>query len=159
MSEICGDDHLTLPNEDLEAWLSALKPYQSSQIKALLEAGRSEHDVVDAWLSAQGPDSTAHFGGNGESKPFRDRFVEEFKKFVCGDKKYSKERAELVAKADVAKLVIVSAVSAAIGSEIGATAALLVPPVAVLLHIVGKIGLKAWCCDKPKEAAPTENAS
>lgn len=144
-----GEDEsvLEIPNEDLDAWLSALKPYQSSQIKALLAAGRSEMEIVDAWLSARGANATVAFGGAAGSKPFRERFMDEFKKFVCGDKKYNKERAQLIGKVEVAKTAVVSAVSAAVATQVGAAAALLIPPVAVLLHIVGKVGIQAWCCD------------
>ena len=154
-----AEDDIKIPNEDLESWLSALKPYQSSQIKALLASGRSETDIVDAWLSARGPDSTVSFGGTKESKPFRERFMEEFKKFVCGDRKYSKDRAQLTGKIEVAKTAVISAVSAAVASQIGAAAALLIPPVAVLLHVVGKVGLRAWCCGEGADSGPAEKSA
>lgn len=43
------------------------------------------------------------------------------------------------------KTALISAVSAAIALKLGVTASLLIPAVALLLHIAGKMGVQAWC--------------
>jgi hypothetical protein len=150
---------ITIPAEKLDAWLASLKDYQSNQIRALFAEGLSETDVIDAWLSARGTVATIGFGGDRSGVvAYRERFLDEFKKFVCGDKSYSKERSDLVGKTDVAKTTLISAIALGVSSHIGAPAALLVPPVAILLFNVGKVGIRAWCSGGGRPSGSGESA-
>lgn len=74
---------LPVPDEPVENWLDALKPYQRAHLASLLAGGKSPEQTAEAWLSATGVEGTIGFGGVRDSKPFLDRFKAEFKKFVC----------------------------------------------------------------------------
>ena len=136
---------MEIPSHPINEWISELKPYQSSSIFLLLETYEVE-EVLQRWLSANGPTSTIQFGGNGNSPvPFVDRFKEEFRKFICGDSSYDQYREKLLLESPVAKGMLISSISAALGATLGYAAALLAPAVAVMLHIVGAISVNAWC--------------
>ena len=135
---------MNVENSPLEEWLSALKPYQSNSIAKLVE-NLGEEEAAKQWLSANGPSSTVAFGGASNPEPFFDRFMEEFKKFICGDEAYEEFREQLGAESPVLKTIYVSVISTAIGATLGYTATLLAPAVAILLHLVGTMGVKAWC--------------
>jgi hypothetical protein len=131
----------------VEEWLRALKPYQKVHLEALLKSGRSPEEAAELWLSARGAESTIGFGGTSDSKPFLDRFKAEFKQFVCGGQGYEQERSQLIGKMDAVKTAIISGVSSAIAVHVGTSATLLIPAVALMLHVVGKIGIRAWCAE------------
>ena len=136
---------MDIPNESIQVWINELKPYQSSSISVLVD-NYGEEEAIKRWLSANGPTSTVKFGGAGISpEPFFDRFKEEFKKFVCGDESYESYRQQIMAETPIAKAIYISCISAALGATLGYTATLLAPAVAVMLHIVGAIGINAWC--------------
>lgn len=136
---------MEIPNLPVNEWISELKPYQSTSMEVLLEKYDVE-EVMQRWLSANGPTSTIQFGGDGSSPtPFVDRFKEEFRKFVCGDPSYDQYREKLLLESPVAKGMMISSISAAIGATLGYSAALLAPAVAVMLHIVGAMTVNAWC--------------
>jgi len=135
---------MEIENSSLEDWISALKPYQSSSISQMA-AELGEEEAVKQWLSANGPSSTVAFGGIPNPEPFFDRFMEEFRKFICGDEAYEEFRIQLGAESPVVKIILISVISAAIGATLGFAATLLAPAVAILLHLVGTMGVKAWC--------------
>lgn len=135
---------MIIEDAPLEEWVSALKPYQSMSLSKMV-AELGEEDAAKTWLSANGPSATVVFGGASNPEPFFDRFMEEFKKFICGDETYSESRAQLVAESEVAKAIYISVISTALAATLGYTAALLAPAVAIFLHVVGKIGVNAWC--------------
>jgi hypothetical protein len=135
---------MIIEDSPLEEWISALKPYQSSSIYQMAtELG--EEEAAKQWLSANGPSSTVGFGGASNPEPFFDRFKEEFRKFICGDDAYEEFRTQLGAESPVVKAIYISTISAAIGATLGYAATLLAPAVAILLHLVGTMGVKAWC--------------
>jgi len=136
---------MEIPNLEITEWVSELKPYQSNSINQLLDEHDSE-ETIKLWLSANGPTSTIQFGGENESpEPFLERFKEEFKKFICGDEKYNQFREQLSAEAPIAKSIYISVIAAALGATLGYTATLLAPAVAIMLHVVGTVGVNAWC--------------
>lgn len=130
---------MIIENSSLDEWVETLKPYQKSTIKALSEQ-HGEEETAKKWLSAQGPSSTIGFGGISNPEPFFDRFMEEFRKFICGDEAYDSFRKQLGAESPVVKTIYVSVISTALGAALGYTATLLAPAVAVMLHLVGKMG-------------------
>lgn len=137
---------MEIPNLQLSDWTGTLKTYQKTSIELLLEKN-SEEEAAKLWLSANGVSSTKQFGGSGNSEPFWERFVSEFRDFICGSEKYSKEREQLSSQAPVANAMFVGVISGAIGSTLGFAASLLAPVVAILLFIVGKVGVNAYCKD------------
>ncbi|MEK6788615.1 MAG: hypothetical protein AABY68_06660 [Pseudomonadota bacterium] len=137
---------IEVPKIDMSEWVAELKPYQSSSINQLL-AEHSEEETIKLWLSANGPTANIPFGGANlpSSEPFFDRFKNEFRKFVCGDPAYEKFREQLLAQTPMAKSIYISAISAALGATLGYAATLLAPAVAIMLHLVGTMGINAWC--------------
>ncbi len=135
---------MDLPQADLADWLAPLKQYQRSSLSTLIEK-HGEEEAAKLWLGANGPKDTQKFGGQGDIKPFWDRFMAELRLFICGDKRYSKERKELLQQAKGATALLVSVISGAIGASLGFSASLLAPAVALMLHVVGKVGINAWC--------------
>lgn len=137
---------MNIPEGDINEWIGEFEPYQTNTIASLLECHAPE-EAMSMWLSANGPSLTMPFGGSTEktSEAFLDTFKTEFKKFICGDEEYAEERAKLRAEGPVAKSLFISVISAAIGATLGYTATLLAPAVAIMLHTVTTVGLKAWC--------------
>src|SRR5690606_27443944 len=83
-----GDDLMNIEDSPLDEWIDTLKPYQKSTIKQLSDS-YEEEEIAKKWLSARGPSSTIGFGGISNPEPFFDRFMEEFRKFICGDEAYA----------------------------------------------------------------------
>jgi len=133
-----------IPNENIAEWLAVLKPYQRNTLTIFLE-GATPEQAAERWLSSTGSPNIVPFGGLNDTKPFWDRFKDEFRKFVCDENAYVEEKKALNAQGPIGKAVLVSAVSAAIGATIGYSATLLAPAVTLLLCTVGKIGLHAYC--------------
>jgi hypothetical protein len=135
---------IKIPAAELDEWLTVLKPYQRKTIEAYLSGGTPE-DAAEKWLAATGSPNIVPFGGQANPKPFWDNFKAEFRKFVCDDTAYADEKKALASESPVSKAILVSAVSAAIGAQIGYTATLLAPAVTVLLCTVGKMSIAAYC--------------
>lgn len=131
---------------ELDELLKALKPYQVGSISELLSK-HGEEEVARLWLSANGPTDTQKFGGSGplDSKPFWNKFNEELRLFICGDKKYKKERDKLLSEGKPVSLLLVSGISGLLGSTLGFAPSLLAPAVAMMLCVIGKVGVNAWC--------------
>ncbi|WP_286751528.1 hypothetical protein [Pseudomonas sp. UBA2522] len=129
-----------------EEILDSLRPYQKALVSELL----ANHDEVTAakiWLSSTGPLDLRRFGGAQDSggEAFYTRFQAEFRAFICGGEKYKGERESLVNIAKPAANYVVTAISAAIAVKLGIASGLIFPAVALLLKVVGKLGLNAWC--------------
>ena len=135
---------LKIPNDEIDEWLSVLKPYQQKSIKALIEASAPE-EAAQNWITARGPRNTIPFGGERDTKPFWDKFKSEFRKFICDDEAYSEERNALLVEGPISKALMVSVISSAIGANIGYTATLLSPAIVIFLYTVGKMGRNAYC--------------
>lgn len=133
-----------IPISSLDEWLSELKPFQKDTIKDLLTSSEPE-EVAKTWISSSGSENTIHFGGERDTKPFWDRFEDEFKKFICDETAYIEEKRALAAEGPVTRALLIAAVSSAIGATIGYTATLVAPAVVLLLYCVGKIGVNAYC--------------
>ena len=139
-------EFMPIPAFDLDDLLNTLKPYQANAISQLREK-HGEEEAARLWLSANGPSDTQKFGGAGpmNSKPFWDKFNAELRLFVCGDQKYKTERNKLLLEAKPASLYLVSGISGLLGSTLGFAPSLLAPPVAMMLYLIGKFGVNAWC--------------
>lgn len=133
---------------NIEDWLSELKTYQKNAIETLIgEFG--EEKAIEKWLSANGPKDNVPFGGiqTNDTKPFLDKFKVEFKKFVCNHPDYKEERKKINMESPVVKAIWISVISASLGATLGFAATLLAPVVAIMLSIVGKMGLNAYCAN------------
>ena len=135
---------LQVPDADIAEWLGVLKPYQRTTLEVFLE-GATPEQAAERWLGSTGSPNIIPFGGPHDTKPFWERFKDEFRKFVCDDNAYLEEKKALDTQGPIGKAVLVSAVSAAIGATIGYSATLLAPAVTLLLCAVGKMGRNAYC--------------
>lgn len=135
---------MEIPNYELDEWLSILKPYQRD-IMTQLVSEYGEEKAIEKWLSASGPTSTVKFGGDGNTKPFLDRYKIEINKLICGHPDYENERGEFNKENGKLKTVIVSSISSLIGSKLGVAATVLAPVIVLTLYTVGKMGVNAYC--------------
>lgn len=135
-----------------ENWIDALKPYQRRPIEQFIK-DVGEEEAIDKWLMSSGSLQTSPFGGvpiggNGKSA-FALQFKKEFKSFICGGEKYKNETGEvnkLISehKANLAS-IITSIISTSLAMYLGASAALIAPAVVLMLRILTKVGVEAWC--------------
>ncbi|MBM4055178.1 MAG: hypothetical protein FJ264_11040 [Planctomycetes bacterium] len=135
---------LTIPDGSLADYIAELKPYQQNTLNALLKQNEPEK-VAELYISANGPQNNVPFGGTRDTKPFWDRFKAELRKFVCDEESYAEDKKRLADETKATRALLISSISAAIGAAIGYPATVLVPAVAVMLGIVAKIGIKAYC--------------
>lgn len=139
-------ENFEIPDGNIEEWLGVLKPYQRNTLKTFLQNASLE-EAAGKWLRSTGSPNIVPFGGNIDTKPFWERFLTEFRKFICDDNAYVEEKAALRGQGPISKALLVSVVSSAIGASIGYTATLLAPAVTLLLCSVGKISRNAYCSD------------
>ena len=138
---------IPIANDDIDNWLIVLKPYQADSIRLLINEYGDEN-AAEKWLTANGPSNQVAFGGisdQNQDNTFYTNFKIEFHKFICGDPKYETERNRLGVSLIAPKQLIISIISGALGATFGVTGALLAPAVCVLLFIVGKMGVNAYC--------------
>lgn len=140
------DKPTQIPPYELAELLTALKPYQTDAISQLIEK-HGEEEAAKLWLSANGPTDTQKFGGEGSrhTKPFWDKFHEELRLVICGDEKYVEDREKLLSEARPAADYVVHGITALVASTLGLAPALLVPAVALMPNVIGKVGVNAWC--------------
>lgn len=134
-----------IPNRELPEWLDGLKPYQKDLILEMLKNEKDPEKVAMGWLNSNSLGNTTPFGGEKDPKPFWDRFKLEFRKFICGDKAYDKERRELSKEVPVSSMLAINVISGALGATIGYSATFLAPAVAILLYSIGKMSVNAYC--------------
>ncbi|NIJ77542.1 hypothetical protein FHT08_002625 [Xanthomonas campestris] len=135
---------ISVAEQDVNVWLAELKPYQQQTLEVFLATDTIEASA-ERWLSSTGSPNIAPFGGAADHKPFWSRFKDEFHRFICDDMAYVEERKALSSESSVAKAMMISVISAAIGATIGYSSTLLAPAVALLLCLVGKMGVNAYC--------------
>ena len=120
-----------------EDWLETIPLPAAKTIGDLLTTGKTYREVAELWLSNNGPDANAGFGGVGKLGNYFSNFISELNAFLCGEKRYAQERkrASEIWKTQ-GKTYVVSAISSAIALKIGLASAVLVPCVALVLGAV-----------------------
>ncbi|WP_122454167.1 hypothetical protein [Pseudomonas viridiflava] len=144
-----NQEHLALPNISMEDALSAMKPYQRDLMKQLVDA-HGEQAATELWLTSNGPTGVEKFGGSPlPPNQILERFLLEFRLFICGDPKYENARKEVskLAKNQIKDMITI--ISATIAFTVGVASALVLPAVSILLHVVTSIGINIWC-DHPR---------
>lgn len=135
-------------------WVEELPPYQSRSINELLDKGVPFDDVAQRWLTASAA-NTFRFGTvtpTGDKSAFLTNVKAEVRAFLCGDKKYAKERAGLFGEKAPTRAIVISSLAVAIAPHIGVTAVVLAPIIALILASLGAIAINAWCAaTAPKE--------
>jgi hypothetical protein len=136
---------IDISNIELGDALNTLKPYQKNTLLALIEQYGDE-GAAEAWLSSGGPDGMTKFGGSiGNAKPFWEAVKKEFKKLICGDTAYDDVRSKIepISKNNIDYAINFIALSVA--TSLAVPHPLIVPVIAILIHIAGKVTVRAWC--------------
>lgn len=140
----------TLLQDDPEKWVAELPEFQREAIHELRSAGSSYEDIAQAWITASA-ENTYRFSASapvGDKGAFLDNLRQEVRGFLCGDKKYKKERDGLFGEKGVARTYVVSAMAVAIAPHLSVAAAVIAPLIALVLASIGKVVLNAWCASK-----------
>ncbi|AAM39650.1 hypothetical protein ABQF08_20685 [Xanthomonas campestris pv. campestris] len=141
----------TLLQDDPDKWVGELPEFQRSAIQELRSAGSSYEDIAQAWITASA-ENTYRFSASapvGDKGAFLDNLRSEIRAFLCGDKKYKKERDGLFGEKGLARTYVVSAMAVAIAPQLSVAAAVIAPLIALVLASVGKVALNAWCASQP----------
>jgi len=128
-------------------WVSELPEFQRKAIQELVKAGRSYDEIAGLWLTATA-ENTFRFGAStplGSKTSFLDSVKKELRAFLCGDRRYKKERDGLFGGNGVTRTTVVSALSVAIAPHVGMAAPVLVPIITLVIASMGKVAINAWC--------------
>lgn len=130
-----------------EMWFEALPPYHRNSIVQMRAKGSSYDDIASAWIAA-GSSRTAPFSSGGQLTPdptFLTNLRREFRAYLCGDKKYDKNRKQIALQGKEARMFVVSGLSLAIAPQVGSVSAVIAPIIVLLLANLGRVSLNAWC--------------
>lgn len=128
------------------AWIEALPEFQKASIVRLKSQGNSYETIASIWATAVIP-TTAPFSANATDGDtgYLSKLKDEFRAFLCGSKKYDKDRKEIAAGQKTVHAFVVSTMSVAIAPHVGSAAPVIAPIIAIMLATLGKISLNAWC--------------
>jgi hypothetical protein len=139
---------LIIPNESVDSWLAVLKPYQRDTLKIFLET-RTPEAAAEEWLTKIGLSNISSFGGGSfeliDTKPFWIKFKIECRKFLCDENSYTEEKKGLMTEGNMLKTALISAMSGALGAKLGTAATLLAPAITLMLVVIGKMSINAYC--------------
>lgn len=139
-----------LLGEEPAKWIQELPEYQRGPMEQLLSDGASFDAVAQAWISASAA-NTYRFAASapvGDRGAFLENLKREVRAFLCGDKKYKKERDGLFGEKGLARTYVVSAIAVAIAPHLSVASAVIAPLVALVLASLGKVALNAWCASQ-----------
>ncbi len=140
---------MEVTNESLDSWLAVLKPYQRKSIKSLLECnGGDEEKVAQLWLNSYGPINTATFGGVPSSSINKNYFQclkDELNGLICGSEKYEEERKSILQKGELINIATSTKIAYLLAPIVGLSEVVLTPAVVLLLHVIGKVSVNAYC--------------
>jgi len=132
---------------DPENWFDALPIYQRDSLVQMRAKGISYDDIATAWIAA-GSSNTAPFSSGEQIMPdptFLMKLQREFRAYLCGDKKYDKDRKQITAQGKDGRIFVVSGLSVAIAPYVGSASAVIAPIIVLLLANLGRVSLNAWC--------------
>lgn len=137
----------TLLGDEPMKWIQELPSYQRDTIETLLDNGASFEEVAQLWINASA-ENTYRFAAAapvGNKGTFLENLKKEVHAFLCGDKKYKKEREGLFGEKGIARTYVVSAMAVAIAPHLSVASAVVSPLIALVLASIGKVALNAWC--------------
>lgn len=136
-----------LLQDEPEKWIAELPEFQREPLQKLLKSGLSYDQIAQSWLSASA-ENTYRFSATspaGKKDAFLDSLKAEVRAFLCGDKKYKKERDGLFGERGQGRIFVVSAIAVAIAPHLNVAAPVIAPLIAITLASIGKITINAWC--------------
>ncbi len=138
----------------LEEALATLEETQVRELTAFIDK-YGEADAASRWLDDVAaknlpvtPYSSVIGADEEEPKAFSVRVREQIDRLICGASEYDKERKEILEKGGFFTLSAVSVVSAWLGTLFGIGAGVLAPAILLLLRVIGKVGVNAYCANK-----------
>lgn len=138
---------MEIPNYELNEWLEVLELDQRERVQQLVEKYGAE-EAIDKWILGNSQTKGIKAGGDG-IKNFIEKYKNEINKFICGHPDYDDFRKKFEGIFDEinkeTKAVIVSGLSAIIGSQLNITEAILAPIIVLSLYLAGTMGVKAYC--------------
>ena len=142
-----------IADTDPDSWIEALPTYQRDSILQMRARGVSYDEIAQIWIAA-GSSATAPFssGSPPNADPtFLDKLRTEVRAYLCGEKRYEKDRKQILASGKEMQTFVVGALAVAIAPYVGAASVVIAPIIALLLANIGKVSLTAWCAisDKP----------
>jgi hypothetical protein len=140
-------DELDFASCSPESWLDAIPPYLAPTISELLTSNPPE-GVAEILLSKGGAENNSILGSHPVGSGLYQNVLRELTNLICGDNEYSAIRNEAAKVWNDRKSTIVAVFAGAIGAKIGLAAAAIAPSVALLLSMVTKIGVNAWCASR-----------
>lgn len=131
---------------DLSEWTAGLPVYQRELLDELISVDPGLDGVAATWLSGgAGSADLAPFGvAEGRSLYF-EKFLDELHDLLCVADKYQEERSELKRQAGSGQAAIVASLTAVIVPVLGAAAPVVAPAIAVVMVLITRMGLSAWC--------------
>jgi hypothetical protein len=138
-------EHFLQELEKHENIISILPVYQRKTIETLLQQGRSNEEIAEIWLEANGPSNTFPFGTENKKNAFFEKLKIEVEDFICNEEKYIEERKQVIEKCRAGSLVGITSLTAFIAPIIGTAPSLILPVVVLILDTALKMGINAWC--------------
>lgn len=129
----------------LEDWIGGLPLYQQGSVRRLAETAPDLSRAAEAWLTVRASGDTAPYGGRGRSSLFFETFLDELHDLLCGGDRYQQTRERVGEQLKTGHAAVVASISAAVAPSLGAAAPLIAPAVAIVLTIIGQVGLTTWC--------------
>lgn len=134
-----------------EDFIDILPSYQKNTLRALSEQGRSNEEIAQIWLEANGPANNFPFGSERKKNSFYEHVKVEVEEFICNEEKYKEEKKRFADLIKTGKLAAVSSMAIAIANVVGASATLIVPVIVLILDTASKMGINAWCSFRSAE--------
>lgn len=138
---------------DLDEAINSLPKYQSDVIRCLLDKN-GEEETAEIWINSNGPREIKHFGGTigtelvTDKTTFWQRFKNEFDKFICGDVNWVNETSKAKALGKTGAVAIATYIAQIISPIIGIGIPILVPAIVLMMHVVSKATIRAYCANK-----------
>lgn len=139
-----------------DGWIQTLPLYQRTSVEQLLGQGKSPEEVAQLWLSTPGFSNTSPYGSQRFAAVFYDKLLEELEQLICDDPKYAEDRKRILQQAAAAKTVIVASIATVIAPHLGVSAVLIVPSIALILHVTSGMGTNAWCAARKELRAAAQ---
>ncbi len=140
---------MEIVKESLDKWLESLKPYQRDAIKIMLQNNDGDEEkIAQLWLNSKGPINTVTFGGNPSNIPNKNYFQclkRELNKFICGDESYETDRKQILGENNCINIAFTTSIASILAPIVGMSAAILTPAIVLLLYVIGKISVNAYC--------------
>ena len=138
----------------LEEALASLNAEQAQELAAMVDK-YGEEEAASHWLDEVAakqlpitPYSGNIAGENEEPKSFSARVKEQLDRLICGAPEYEEERKKILEKGSFFTLSAASIAAAWLGGMFGITAGAIAPGIVLILRVVGKVGINAYCANK-----------